>query len=139
MYCVGDWLEDEVVDGLLKSGSIDKLYQTERHQQTEEPGHSNQHQGPRRPEANLSAQQYPRAESYNSEEKSQSQHAKRPQSATAPGPSSRDVPVLNTAIDRPPKRKRAEQEVEPDESSKRRKEQLPAPPILRDQLDDEEL
>ena len=42
IYFAGDWLEDEVFDDFLKSGVLDKVHQTDHHQQAEELGHSNQ-------------------------------------------------------------------------------------------------
>jgi hypothetical protein len=90
------------------------------------------------PDASLSAQQNHLSESCDSGGRSQSHRQIQPQSAIAPGPSIPNVPVSNTTIDKPLKRQRTEQEPDPGESSKRRKEQSPASQISRDEIDDEE-
>ena len=167
MQSVGDWLEDEEFDSLLKSGAVDELRQIDRDQQTEESNDSNQHHVPYRPSANgnrtegghkflgphpskgepsTTPKPHPDAslsahlsESYDSEERSQPHSQIQPQSTIAPGSSIPNVSVSNTTIDKPSKRQRTEQETDPGESSKRRKEQSPAPRISRDEIDDEEL
>jgi hypothetical protein len=160
MYSVGDWLEDEEFDSLLKSGAVYERQQVDRDQQAEESSDSNQHPLPYPPSANGNRTEegykFLRPHSSKGEPSttpkphldaslsarqnhlSEPHHQIQPQSTIAPGLSIPNVPVSNTTTNKPSKRQRTEQEPDPGESSKRRKEQSPAPQISRDEMDDEE-